>query len=51
VARRARGRLVRGAIDGATPEQRAQVNRASAEAATCVEDLKRRCDREVGDAR
>jgi ParB/RepB/Spo0J family partition protein len=51
VARRARGRLVRGAIDGAMAEQRAQVSRASAEAVACVEDLKRRCDRELGDAR
>lgn len=51
VARRARGRLVRGAIDGATEQQRAQVSRASGEVAACVEDLKRRCDRELGDAR
>jgi ParB family chromosome partitioning protein len=51
VARRARGRLVRGAIDGASNEQRMLVGRASAEAAACVEDLKRRCDRELGDAR
>ena len=51
VARRARGRLVRGATDGATAEQRAQVSRASAEAVACVEDMKRRCDRELGDAR
>jgi ParB-like chromosome segregation protein Spo0J len=51
VARRARGRLARGAVDGATPEERAQVGRASTEAVASVEDLKRRCERELGDAR
>jgi ParB-like chromosome segregation protein Spo0J len=51
VVRRARGRLVRGAIDGATEPQRAQVGRASAEAAACMEALKRQCDQELNDAR
>jgi len=51
VAWRARGRLVRGAVDGATEEERERVRRASAEACAGVEELKRRCDRELGDAR
>jgi hypothetical protein len=51
VARRARGRLARGAIDGATEDERERVRRASAEAWCCVEELKRRCERELGDAR
>lgn len=50
VARRATGRLQRGAIDGATGEQREQVRRASTEAAASAEELKSRCEREMGDA-
>jgi len=51
VARRACGRLARGALDGATEAERAHVGRASAEVAACAQDLKRQCDRELGDAR
>jgi ParB-like chromosome segregation protein Spo0J len=51
VASRARGRLARGAIDGATEDERAQVRRACDEAHARVDELKRRCERELGDAR
>jgi hypothetical protein len=51
VASRARGRLVGGAIDGATEQERERVRRACVEACAGVEDLKRRCDRELGDDR
>jgi hypothetical protein len=49
VTSRARGRLARGAIDGASEDERARVRRASSEAHTGVSDLHRRCERELGD--
>jgi hypothetical protein len=51
MAGRARGRLVRGAIDGATEDERERVRRACGEATAGVGDLQRRCERELGDAR
>jgi ParB-like chromosome segregation protein Spo0J len=51
IAQRARGRLVRGAIDGESDRERDRVRGACDEAVGSVEDLKRRCDREIGDAR
>jgi ParB family chromosome partitioning protein len=51
VAQRARGRLARGAVDDAVEDERERVRRACVEAHGHVEDLKRRCDRELGDAR
>jgi hypothetical protein len=51
VARRASGRLSRGAVDGVGEEGRERVRRACGEAHAGVEELKRRCDRELGDAR
>jgi ParB family chromosome partitioning protein len=50
VASRARGRLARGAIDGASEDERARVRRACGEAQAGVSDLQRRCERELGDA-
>jgi ParB family chromosome partitioning protein len=50
VANRARGRLVRGAVDGASEDERQRVVRACGEAHAGVCDLQRRCNREVGDA-
>jgi len=41
---------LRGAVDGASSEERVRVGRATAEAVACIEDLKRRCDKELGDA-
>jgi ParB-like chromosome segregation protein Spo0J len=51
MASRARGRLVRGAIDGATEDERERVRRACGEATAGVGDLQRRCEKELGDAR
>lgn len=50
VASRARGRLARGATDGASEDERERVRRACGEAYAGCCDLKRRCDRELGDA-
>lgn len=50
VSRRAHGRLVRGAVDGADTNEREQVRQACGEAHGEVERLWRRCDREVGHA-
>lgn len=50
VARRARGRLRKGAAEGAEGEERAEVVRATADALAEVESLKRCCDKELGDA-
>ncbi len=50
VSRRAHGRLMRGAIDGAAASAREQVRLACGEARSEVERLGRRCDREVGHA-
>jgi len=50
VCRRAHGRLVHGAIDGADDSAREQVRQACGEAHAEVERLWRRCDREVGHA-
>lgn len=51
VAARARGLLVRGAIDGASEGEREQVRRRFSEAHASMSDLQRRCERELGDAR
>jgi len=51
VARRACARIHRGAIDGATDDERGRVRRACGEALAEIEGLKHRCDRELGDAR
>jgi ParB family transcriptional regulator, chromosome partitioning protein len=51
VASRARGRLVRGAVDGATEDECERVHRACGEAYARAEDLRRRGDRELGHAR
>jgi hypothetical protein len=51
VASRARGRLARGAVDGASAEERARVRRACDEAHAGVGELQRRCEKELGDAR
>jgi ParB family chromosome partitioning protein len=51
VASRARGRVARGAIDGASEDERARVRRACGEAHAGVSDLQRRCERELGNAR
>jgi ParB/RepB/Spo0J family partition protein len=51
VAHRARGRVYRGALDGAHDRERERVGRASAEARTEVEDLDGRCQAETLDAR
>lgn len=50
VARRASGRVLRGAVDGVREEERARVRHACGEAHAGVGELKRRCDRELGDA-
>jgi ParB family transcriptional regulator, chromosome partitioning protein len=50
VARRARGRIQKGATDGAEANERAEVTRGCADAWGEVESLKRRCDKEVGNA-
>ncbi len=50
VASRARGRLARGAIDGASEDERERVRRACGEAYARCCDLKRRSERELGDA-
>lgn len=47
VARRARTRLGRGALDGALSEERQQVREGLGEAHDAVERLKQRCDREL----
>ena len=51
VASRARGRIVRGAIDGASEDERERVRRACVEAHVGAEDLQRRCDQEMSHAR
>lgn len=51
VARRARTRLQGGAVDGADPVDRELVRQTCGEAHSEVERLKRRCDKEMGDAR
>jgi len=51
VASRARGRLARGATDGATEDERARVRCACSEAYAGVSDLQRHCERELGNAR
>jgi ParB family transcriptional regulator, chromosome partitioning protein len=51
VARRARSRLHDGAVDGADPVDRDLVRQTCGEAHGEVERLKRRCDKEMGDAR
>jgi len=51
VASRAHGRLVRGAIDGASEDERERVRRACVEAYAGIGDLHRRCEKELGDAR
>jgi ParB family transcriptional regulator, chromosome partitioning protein len=51
VASRAHGRLVRGAIDGASEDERARVRRSCGEAYAGVGDLQRRCEKELCDAR
>lgn len=50
VARRARKRLEHGAVDGADPVARDLVRQICGEAHGEVELLKRRCDKEMGDA-
>jgi ParB/RepB/Spo0J family partition protein len=50
VASRARVRLSRGAIDGASEQERERVRRACGEAFASACDLKRRWERELGDA-
>jgi ParB/RepB/Spo0J family partition protein len=50
VARRARTRLQRGAVDGALPVDRDLVRQTCGEVHGEVELLKRRCDKEMGDA-
>jgi ParB/RepB/Spo0J family partition protein len=50
VTGRARARLVRGAIDGASEDERGRVRRACGEAYASACDLKCRCERELGDA-
>jgi len=50
VARRARGRIKKGAVDGADGDERAEIVRAAADAAAEVESLKRCCDKEVAHA-
>lgn len=50
VARRARNRLHDGAADGADPVDRNLVRQTCSEAHGEVERLKRRCDKEMGDA-
>jgi ParB-like chromosome segregation protein Spo0J len=49
VARRARTRLRRGALDGAENDERDQAQRASRDALAEVESLKRYTDKEIGD--
>lgn len=51
VARRACGRLRRGALDASTDPERARVRAACTEACAEVESLWRYCQREAGDAR
>jgi len=50
VASRARGRFARGAVDGASEDERERVRRACGEAYAGACDLKGRCERELGDA-
>ena len=50
VARRARVRLSRGAVDDAETDERAEVRRSCNDAHAEVEHLKRRCDKELDDA-
>jgi ParB family transcriptional regulator, chromosome partitioning protein len=47
VAHRARGRLVRGAVDGATPEERDRVQQGVGEAGDAVRRLEAACRREL----
>jgi ParB-like chromosome segregation protein Spo0J len=51
VANRACGRLTRGAIDGASKEERERVRRACGEACAGVGGLQGRCEKELNDAR
>ena len=50
VARRASGRLLRGVMDGAVGGERERVRAAAAEVHAEVESLRRRCNKEAGDA-
>jgi hypothetical protein len=50
VARRASGRLRRGALDGANDKERAQVKNASTDACAEVGLLEKRIAKELGDA-
>jgi ParB/RepB/Spo0J family partition protein len=47
VAHRARGRLVRGAADGATPEERGRVHQGVGEAGDAIRRLEAACKREL----
>ncbi|MDQ3400345.1 MAG: ParB/RepB/Spo0J family partition protein [Chloroflexota bacterium] len=51
VARRARLRLSKGAVDDAEPAERDEVRRSCGDAHAEAEHLKRRCDKELDDAR
>ena len=49
VTRRAQHRMRRGALDGATSEERQQVMVACGEVRAEIDVLSRRCDKELGD--